>query len=602
MSSSLGEAVLELVGDASQLMKDIKTAKGDVLASMDKMGQDMQKVGMQMTGAVTLPIIGLGLFATDAASNYEETKNKSSEVFEAMSQDALEWSKTAATALGQSQQAALDAIATFGAMGKSAGLNTDENLKWAESMVTLSSDWASFYNLRPEDALAAIQSATAGQYEPLRRMGIVIDKAAVKTKALQMGLIGEKEELTQAASYQALYALMVEKSTAAQGDFLRTADGLANSTRIAKAQLADAAVTLGTQLLPYALQAVQFISGLITQFSGLSPEIQKTIVVVLAIAAAIGPLLLVVGSLITTLTAIWPVLTAIAGVLAGPVGLAILAIIAVLGLLYLAWTNNWGGIQEKLAAVWAWLQPILVQLWNWLATNVTAALAKLASFWTNTLLPAIMAVWNWMSQVLFPFLQAIGNFLGAVFGLQLKILAGIWQNVLWPALKLVFGVLATQLMPVFEALARWWNTTGAPIARAIADWFGGYIVDSFRRLTGILQTVTGWLRDVTNTLNNMKLPAWMTPGSPTPWEIGLWGVQEALQAVSGMGLPELSGNLGAMAAPALSTGNVMSGLGGGMGGNVQFVFSPMISTGDQYEAERVLAPFIEKSIRQARKQ
>jgi hypothetical protein len=380
---------------------------------------------------------------------------------------------------------------------------------------------------------------------------------------MEMGLADANGELSDNAKAQAALALIYDQTNQFAGDFKNTSDGLANSLRITKAQLKDAAANLGKQLLPYVLKAVKFISQLIAKFQGLSPAQQKMILLIGGVAAAIGPLLVIIGSLVTAISAIIPVAAAVGGALS-PFLIPILAVVAALALLYFAWTNNWGGIQEKVAAFWAWLQPILQNLWNWLSTNIPIALQTLAAFWSNTLLPAIQAVWGWLSGTLFPFFRALGNFLGAVINVVLTAMAGIWQNVLAPALRTAWDWLSNKLMPVFRALAAFWQTTLRPIVQAIAQWIGEKVVGAFKSLTSTLKTVTGWLDTIADALNNMTLPDWMTPGSPTPWEIGLLGVNDALKALSSMSLPALSSSMALMPAPAIAgQGSAGSGISGG---------------------------------------
>lgn len=268
-----------------------------------------------------------------------------------------------------------------------------------------------------------------------------------------------------------------------------------------------------------------------------------------AILAALGSA--IVAFAVMSAPAIWSVLSPILAVV------AIMAVVAAVAyLLYEAWTNNWGGIQDKVMAVWAVLQPMLQKLWNWLSTNIPAALQALSGFWTGTLLPAIMSVWSWLNGTLFPFFMAMGNFLGAVFSVVITALAGIWQNVLQPALAGVFGVLSSQLMPEFKALADFWKGTLQPIVQAIAQWIGEKVVGAFKNLSTTLKDVTTWLNNVANKLNTMKLPDWMTPGSPTPWEIGLLGVNDALKKVSSIGLPQLNSSMMGMSTPALAAGTI----------------------------------------------
>jgi hypothetical protein len=316
--------------------------------------------------------------------------------------------------------------------------------------------------------------------------------------------------------------------------------------------------------------------------------------VVVAALAAIGAAIAafvyttVIPAAVAAITAVWPVIAIVA------------AVAAAAYLLYEAWTNNWGGIQEIVASVWAYLQPILQNIWNWLSTNIPLALQTLSAYWSNTLLPAIMAVWSWMSGTLWPFLQALGNFIGAVLGVALRAFAGIWQNVLQPALAAVFGVLSDKLMPIFQTLANFWRSTLQPILQSIANFVGNVVVGAFNSLTKTLQNLTTWLSTVASKLNSMSLPGWMTPGSPTPWEIGLLGVNDALKKVSGIGLPRLSANLNAMPAPVLSGGMALNGAGGGS--SVQFVYQPFVGVNDEYEAEQKLRGIIDRIERRKRNQ
>lgn len=292
-----------------------------------------------------------------------------------------------------------------------------------------------------------------------------------------------------------------------------------------------------------------------------------------AAAAAIGPLLMLIGSLVSAISALIPVIGAVAGALSIPLIVIIAAVAAAIFLLYKAWTENWGGIREKVAAVIAFIKPLFEQF-----------IQGLVNLWVNVLWPAIQKVWQWMSTVLFPYFQALGNFLGAVFGLAVRVLAGIWQNVLWPALK---------------TFIEWASKNIMPVLKPIADFLSKVFKAAIEGISAAIKTLTGWLKTLTDKLNSVKLPAWMTPGSPTPWELGLIGVDKALKSLSNAALPNLSASMNMMPAPAVAGGmSYGSGMGGG---SVQFVYSPMISTADAFEAQRVLGPFIEGKMREMQK-
>lgn len=67
-----------------------------------------------------------------------------------------------------------------------------------------------------------------------------------------------------------------------------------------KSAIEGAAIALGQELAPYIKQAANFAAGLATSFKNLSSETKGTIIVVAGLAAAIGPILLVLGLLMTS--------------------------------------------------------------------------------------------------------------------------------------------------------------------------------------------------------------------------------------------------------------------------------------------------------------
>lgn len=595
-NSSLGEAVLDLTADDSQMRTDIDNAGKFALQKMEKFGQGLRQVGQSMTVGFTLPILAAGGFAINAASDLEESVNAVNVVFGESSEALHTFGKTAATEVGLAQSEFNQLGAVTGAFLTNLGYDQNTAAQETINLTQRAADMASIFNTDVATALEAIQSGLKGEFNPLEQFGVKLNMAGIDAQVMAMGLADSSDAITDNMRAQAALALIYEQTDKFAGDFKNTSDGLANSQKILKAQFTDAAAELGTKLMPYALQFVQILTDLIDRFSALTPEQQKWVLIIGVVVAAIGPLLMIVGGLITAFTAIAGVITAISTPVLIVIAV-IAALIAIGYLLYQAWINNWGGIQEKVAAVWAYIQPVLQGIWDWLSVNIPLALQMLAGFWTGTLLPAIMAVWGWMNGTLFPYFRALANFLGAVLGLALRSLAGIWQNVLQPAIKAVWNVISAQLMPIFQRLVDFWKTTLQPILQKIAEWIGERVVGAFNSLSETLSKVTGWLNDVANKLNSMSLPSWMTPGSPTPWEIGLLGVNDALRKVSGVGLPSLNSSLTMMPAPALS------GMGALESGSmvVNFTYSPFVSTSDEYEAEQKLRGIFERLDRQRSK-
>jgi hypothetical protein len=206
---------------------------------------------MAVPAAVAFGAIVTGGFkAAQAASDFNETVSKSGIIFGTASTAIKKFADTAASSLGLSKQAALDAAATMGIFGKSAGLAGDDLSNFSIDMVKLSGDLASFHNANPADVALALGAALRGEAEPIRKFGVLLNDAAVKAQAMKMGLYDGTGALTAQAKVLATQKLILEQTSDAQGDFARTSEGAANQQRILKAQVDNAKVAIGQAFLP----------------------------------------------------------------------------------------------------------------------------------------------------------------------------------------------------------------------------------------------------------------------------------------------------------------------------------------------------------------
>lgn len=193
-------------------------------------------------------------FAKDtvmAASNMAESLSKVRVVFGDGAAAVEAWGKTAADSMGISNQAALEAAGTYGNLFQAFGLGQGQAQDMSMSLVQLAGDMASFNNTSIDDAITALRSGLSGETEPLKKFGVAMNEARLKTEALSLGLIkSTSEALTPAAKAQAAYALIMKDTALAQGDYARTSDGTANTMKTLQAKMEDAKVALGDALMP----------------------------------------------------------------------------------------------------------------------------------------------------------------------------------------------------------------------------------------------------------------------------------------------------------------------------------------------------------------
>jgi phage-related protein len=220
------------------------------------------------------------------------------------------------------------------------------------------------------------------------------------------------------------------------------------------------------------------------------------------------------------------------------------------------------------------LIPTLRDMRDWFQTHVVngiktlidiikgaliAALQNLSNIWNNVLLPAITAVYNFVNNNIMPILRALANLADAVLGLALRVLAGIWQNVLLPAIQAVwsfiqnvitaFNNVATTargpLTTALEALAKLWGKVKDGIQvlwdklEPFRAFLSGALLTAFSKIKQVISDVVTWIQNLADSINNLTLPDWLTPGSPTPFEIGLVGINDQLKKMASASLPAI---------------------------------------------------------------
>jgi len=255
---------LSILADTDDLVKGLKKAENETGNSGNRIGDTFKKVGAAAAAAGIAAgafAVKLGIDATRAASDFSETLAKTNVLFGESSVAVQKFAETASIQFGQSKQQALDASATFATFGRAAGLAGQDLVTFSTDFVGLASDLASFNNTSPEQAINAIGSALRGEAEPLRQFGVLLDDATLRNAALELGLISTtKNALTPQQKVLAAQKVIYEQTSAAQGDFARTSDGLANQQRILTAELENTKIEIGEKLLPIAVDLFRFFN------------------------------------------------------------------------------------------------------------------------------------------------------------------------------------------------------------------------------------------------------------------------------------------------------------------------------------------------------
>ena len=237
---------------------------------------------------------------------------------------------------------------------------------------------------------------------------------------------------------------------------------------------------------------------------------------------ALRAALIAIGAVILSAS----VIGAIAGLIAAinPISLVIGAIAGAAAGLAFAWTENWGGIRDKVQEVWAFLEPVFESIRQWMADKIPPAVEVLARIWNDTLIPAFRAVWEFIRDFIIPMWVAIVELGLKIVKAEITVFINVWNK----------------LLPAF---------------RTIANFVGGALFVAFTIFKGILTTILQvikdmitWITKLINAISLIKLPDFLG-GSGASFGIAVNG---------GGGLPSAMFAQGAGAAAggptSLSTG------------------------------------------------
>lgn len=313
----------------------------------------MQGIGAKMSIGLTAPLV---LFAKKSLDTFAKLQDASDAASVFYGEQVVEIEKFAATAdktFGMSKRAAYELANGLAPLLKLFTPVDQMGARAAEAM-TRTADMASFFGGSVEEASGAVASFLSGaSTEPIRRFGVFANEAAVAAKAIELGLVGAEvstaavtsaqarlagaqakvnklakdgkvgsieyqkaqadvlmaedalekafdgkiPQMSDAVRIQARYAVVMEQTSQAVGDFARTSDSLSNTTKTTKAALENQSAVVGQQLAPHMIKLQEHLLKILESFSRLPEGTQRFIIMSAAVAAVAGPMLTLVGTI-----------------------------------------------------------------------------------------------------------------------------------------------------------------------------------------------------------------------------------------------------------------------------------------------------------------
>lgn len=547
MAENLGDAVLYLKADGSQLESDMNKAQSGVTEGLAKAGRSMQKVGVGLSAAVTLPLVGFGKMAAEEFGEAQRVSAQTAAVLTSTGGAAKVSAKHIMTMAGSLSnmsgvddeliQSGQNLLLTFTNIQNRAGKNNDVFDQASQTML----DFAVAMNTDPKTAALQLGKALNDPEKgmaKLTKVGVTFTEQQKKQVAAMM-------KAGDVAGAQKVILAELNKefggSAAAAG---KTLPGQINKMKNAFAELGAG---LLETLIPTFKDLVGFLQGLITRFQALSPQAKKFVAIGLLIAAALGPVLIAVGSLLTMAPAIGAALAA----LTGPVGLVILGIIALGAAIIALWQRSaafragviqiWEQIKVAVKQTIADLQATFAQWAVWAQALWTAhgtqIMATLISLWDGIKL-FIQGAINIVRGIIKTVLAVLrGDWSAAWQGIK-QILTGVWQQIRG-AVTLALTMLKLELKAAWTIIKTVAKASWEGIKTAIGAVFVGFP-----------KWIVGKIGDIGGALAKLGLEAGHKLGQAIKD-----GINAVLDKIRGFNLPSVS-----IAGKKIGGGQPFSGL------------------------------------------
>ena len=493
--------------DAMSYMAMAGWKTGDMLSGIEGImnlaaasGEDLATTSDIVTDALT----AFGLTAEDSAhfADILAAASSNANTNVSMMGETFKYCAPVAGALGYSAEDVAEAI---GLMGNAGIKSTQAGTALRTMMTKLQGE----LNLSGE-ALGEVTIQTANADGSMRELSdILADCRTAFSKMSESEAAAAAETLVGKNAMSGFLALM--NSAPGDIDKLRNAiencdgsaedmaaimqDNLNGQLTILKSQLEELAISFGEMLMPVIRKVVSAVQGFVDKLNNMDEAQRKTIITIGLVIAALGPFLVILGTVISTVgksmkayasaakgikklmvavksgTGIFGKLGAAIGGISAPV-LAIVAVIAVLAAAFAhLWKTN-DGFRENIIATWTQIKETvsnfcqgIVDRLNSLGFEFSSITEVLKAVWDgfcNLLAPVFEGAFRFISDTLSTVLDVILNtvdFFIAVF-------SGDWEGA-WEAVKNIFSSI--------------WN--------GLVSWFTNIL----ETIKGVLDVALGWI-------------------------------------------------------------------------------------------------------------
>ena len=406
------------VARAEQELRRFEEQTGQTQQSSRDLGQELQQVGDMLNGigqtmsmAVTAPIVGAFVALTQGTSEFRGDLARLATNAEVAGQemDVLNEAMATLNAVTGETDSSVEGLSNLLATG----FRDEQLTELLDSLYGATikfSDTLKFEGIADGLQETLATGAAIGPFaELLERSGVNLDnfnaglQAAIANGTQENFILQELAKTGLAETYEAYRKNNEEMIKAGEANF----------------RMQQAFAKMGATLEPILTPIINKITELVSRFNEMDPAGQKVVLAIAGIAAAIGPVLVVVGSAAIAFATLGPVFAGVGTALAaltGPIGLVAIAL-AGIGLIVYGVIKNWDEIKAKAAEIWDSIKSYFEQLWQVLTDtargNWEQFKADITGVW-DTIRNFAFTTWNKMFTDATTKWAEIGNFINTV--------------------------------------------------------------------------------------------------------------------------------------------------------------------------------------------
>ena len=312
----------------------------------------------------------------------------------------------------------------------------------------------------------------------------------------------------------------VDNSEGAAHDMAETMqDNLAGQLEIIKSGLQELAISFGDIMMPAIRNFAKFVQNLVDRLNNLDEGQKRIIMRVALVIAAVGPLLMVIGGVMSGVagliknfytiseasTKIKSGFTLLQPAIAG-ITAPVVAVVAAIGILIAAFVTLWNTNEEfrnKITEIFGQVQEAVSNFVSELAQRFEAIQPIISGFieffkniwleFCNFIAPIFIDAFSILSQLL----QTIFDTIIGVLDIFIGIFTGDWNRV-WNGAKQIFVSIWNFLVSTFNTIVSRLASIVSSMVQSVTTFFGNLLSNIIRIITSIFSSISTWAVNMAN--------------------------------------------------------------------------------------------------------